>query len=133
MSAPTDVTLVKNAIHNPAEPRHFMRVVPAGEERTASVGDRVIARSSSALVVKEVGHDLYDHVTYFPRADVDADALIGIDKTTHCPLKGDTEYFDVAVDGERIPEAAWSYVDTIDVAAVLRDLVAFDSAKVTVS
>lgn len=133
MSKPADVTLVKNAIHNPAEPRHFMRVVPARDERTASVGDHVIARSSSALVVKEVGMDLYDHVTYFPRADVDSGALVSIDKTTHCPLKGDTEYFDLVVDGERIAEAAWSYVETIDVAAELRDLIAFDSAKVNVS
>ena len=41
MTTPSDVTLVKNAIHNPAEPRHFMRVVPAGEERTASVAGPV--------------------------------------------------------------------------------------------
>jgi uncharacterized protein (DUF427 family) len=34
--------------------------------------------------------------------------------------------------GQRIPEAAWSNVDTIDVAAELRDLVAFDSTKVIV-
>ena len=72
-------------------------------------------------------------MTYFPRADVDQDALVRIDKTTHCPLKGDTEYFDVVVDGERIAEAAWSYVDTIEVAAELRGLVAFDATKVTVA
>lgn len=132
MTTPADVTLVKNAIHNPSEPRHFMRVVPAGEERTASVGDRVIARSSSASIVKEVGRDLYDHVTYFPRSDVDMDSLVRIDKTTHCPLKGDTEYFDVVVDGERVSEAAWSYVQTIDVAAELNGLIAFDSSKVDV-
>lgn len=57
--------------------------------------------------MKEVGFDVYDHVTYFPRADVDMAVLVPVDKTTHCPLKGDTEYFDIVVDGERIPEAAW--------------------------
>ena len=84
------------------------------------------------MIVKEVGLDLYDHVTYFPRADVDPDALVRIDKTTHCPLKGDTEYFDLIVDGQRVPEAAWSYVETIDEAAELQGLVAFDAANVTI-
>lgn len=132
MTTAKDVTLVQNAIHNPGEPRHFMRIVPAGEPRSASVGDTTIAQSADAVVVKEVGLDLYDHVTYFPRSDVDMDTLVRIDKTTHCPLKGDTEYFDFVVDGERITEAAWSYVDTIDVAAQLRDLVAFDTTKIIV-
>ena len=130
---PSDVTLVKNAIHNPNEPRHFMRVVPAGVERTAMVGDTVLARSTDALVVKEVGGDLYDHVTYFPRADVAMDSLTRTDKSTHCPLKGDTEYFDLVVDGDRIADGAWSYVETIEVAGVLRDLVAFDATKVTIT
>lgn len=131
MSAPEDITLVQNAIHNPSEPRHFMRVVSSDRERTAMIGETPVARSADALIVKEVGRDVYDHVTYFPRRDVDMDALIRIDKSTHCPLKGNTEYFDIVVDGERIAEAAWSYVDTIDEAAELRDLVAFDSSKVT--
>ncbi len=129
---PEDVTLVRNAIHNPSDPRHFMRVVPADGELTATVGGITVARSAEALVVKEVGRDLYDHVTYFPRADVDFDVLVAIDKTTHCPLKGDTEYFDIVVNSERIPEAAWSYVDTIDEASELLGLVAFDATKVVV-
>lgn len=132
MSTHEDITLVQNAIHNPAEPRHFMRVAPAGDERTATIGNTSVARSTDAVIVKEVGLDLYDHVTYFPRADVDMDALARIDKTTHCPLKGDTEYFDVIVDSKRIAEAAWSYVETIEVAAELRGLVAFDTSKVVV-
>ena len=133
MTTNDDVTLVQNAIHNPDEPRHFMRIVPAGGVRSASVGSTVIAESSEAVIVKEVGRDVYDHVTYFPRSGVSMDALEPIDKTTHCPLKGNTRYFDVVVGGERIGEAAWSYVDTIDVAAELRDLVAFDTSKVTVT
>ena len=132
MTTPEDVTLVRDATHNPAEPRHFMRVVPAGGARTATVDGTALARSDDAIVVKEVGLDLYDHVTYFPRDDVDMTALVRTDKTTHCPLKGDTEYFDVEIDGRTIADGAWSYVDTIEVAGVLRGLVAFDTSKVSV-
>ena len=133
MTTAEDVTLVRNAIHNPKEPRHFMRIVRANETRSVSVGDTIIAQSADALVVKEVGFDLYDHVTYFPREGVDMEALVGIDKSTHCPLKGNTEYFDIVVDGNHVAEAAWSYVETIDVASDLHDLIGFDTTKVTAS
>ena len=133
MSVPAGVTLVTQAIHNPNEPRHFMRVVPTNNERHASVASTSIARSADALIVKEVGHDIYDHVTYFPRADVDMAVLVKVDKSTHCPLKGNTEYFDIVVGDQRITDAAWSYVDTIDEATELHNLIAFDTSKVDVS
>ncbi|NNC81174.1 MAG: DUF427 domain-containing protein [Acidimicrobiales bacterium] len=137
MSAVEAVTLVKNAVHNPNEPRHFMRIVPAGH-RTASLNGHTVADSPNAVLVKEVGLDIYDPVVYFPRDGVDMSALVKIDKSTHCPLKGDTEYFDIEVNGQRVSETAWSYVDLIDcdqeeALSELKSLIAFDTSKVTVS
>lgn len=128
-----DVTLVRNAIHNPAEPRHFMRVVPCARLAVATLEGHELARSRRALVVKEVGHDIYDPVIYFPRADVAMTSLRQGVRTTHCPLKGNTAYFDAAIDGATIAEVAWSYVDVIEVAAVLRDLIAFDRRRVGIA
>ena len=133
MSSPESFTLVKNAIHNPNEPRHFMRVVPASGLCSASVGETLIAQSANAWIVKEVGYDLYDHVVYFPRSDVNMELLVAVDKTTHCPLKGNTKYFDLVLEVGRLEQAAWSYVETIDVADQLRELIAFDTTKVDVS
>lgn len=132
MSTAEDVTLVKNAIHNPNEPRHFMRITPAAGRQVATLDGTVLADSDRAVVVKEVGRDIYDHVVYFPREDVNMAALDQVDRSTHCPLKGDTAYFDGLVDDRRHGAVAWSYVETIDVAAELQDLVAFDAAQVTV-
>jgi len=134
MTAVNDVTLVKGAIHNPDEPRHFMRVVSAPGRRMASLDGTVIADSTAAVLVKEVGRDIYDPVVYFPRADVAMGLLARIDKSTHCPLKGDTEYFDLSLEGRTVAEAAWSYVDMIDVdgVEVLQGLVAFDARLVHV-
>lgn len=132
MSQPSDVTLVRNAIHNPAEPRHFMRITPAPGQRVAIIAGHAIADSTDAVVCKEVGLDIYDPVVYFPRADVDPAVLVAIDKSTHCPLKGDTEYFDIDVGGERCTEAAWSYV-TLVTDNELQGMVAFDTSKVAVS
>ncbi|MGH1492867.1 MAG: DUF427 domain-containing protein [Acidimicrobiales bacterium] len=139
---PEDVTMVRGAVHNPAEPRHFMRIVPAGKAQVASVAGTVIADSESALVVKEVARDIYDPVVYFPRADINMAALAKIEKTTHCPLKGDTEYFDIVVeggvveggvvDGGPLEEAAWSYTEMIVGGDELANLIAFDTRKVDV-
>ena len=109
-----------------------MRMVRAAGNRRASIGNQVIVDSASATVVKEVGHDIYDPVVYFPRADVDMDLLIPIDKSTHCPLKGDTEYFDIRIGETTVTEAAWSYVDMVAGAEPLQHLIAFDTRKVTI-
>ena len=128
-----DVTLVRNAIHNPAEPRHFMRVVPCARLAVATLAGHELARSRRALVVKEVAHDIYDPVIYFPRADVAMASLRQGTRTTHCPLKGDTVYFDALIEGALTADVAWSYVDVIETAAVLRDLIAFDHRLVAVT
>ncbi len=127
------VTLVKGAIHNPADARHFMRIAEPAHLVTATVGGVEIARSRRTRVVKEVGFDVYDPVHYFPRDDVDMARLLRSEKTTHCPLKGDTEYFDLELAGARIADAAWSYTRTLDGAAALKDRIGFDTRKVQVT
>jgi uncharacterized protein (DUF427 family) len=131
MGTTESITLVRNAIHNPNELRHFMEIVPVTREATATVGGHVVARSGQAVVVKEVGRHIYDPVLYFPRADVDMNALSKTDRTTYCPLKGDTEYFDIVVGDHRTADAAWSYVE-MALGDELLDLVAFDASKVAV-
>ena len=49
----------------------------------------------------------------------------------HCPLKGDTEYFDLVVGADRHADAAWSYV-TLVTDNPLQGLIAFDPAQVRV-
>lgn len=134
MPGPGDITMVENAVHNPNEPRHFMRIVPAAATHSASIGEHTLVESTGAVVVKEVGRDIYDAVIYFPRGDVADGVLVAIDKTTHCPVKGNTEYFDLMVDGERIAEGAWSYVaDIVEGAGELQGRIAFDPRKVAIS
>lgn len=127
------VTLAQETIHNPDDPRHFMRIKPVkGRVRILRDG-KVLAESVRALRVLEAGRDLYDPVLYLPAADVRA-RLSSAAKRTVCPLKGHAGYFDLVSDGGRVevPEIAWSYRETFDFAAALTDLVAFDAAKVAV-
>ena len=123
------VTMSQHTIHNPAEPRHFMRVKPvAGTVRILRDG-RVLAESSRALRVLEAGKDLYDPCLYLPREDLKADLVPSAKQRTLCPLKGHASYFDLPGVAEEI---AWSYEETFDFADQLKDLVSFYGSKVTI-
>ena len=127
------VTMAGEAIHNPAEPRHFMRLKPVkGKVRIMFRGSQ-LAESARAVRVLEVGRDFYDPVFYLPRDDVGAQ-LRQSERTTKCPLKGETTYFDWIDDAGNVivTDIAWSYTMTFDFAEELRDLVAFDAGKVTI-
>lgn len=130
MSEHKNITLVKNAIHQEKDPRHFMRLKQIDKTVTATWMGQEIARSTNAIRLQEAGMDLYDPVYYFPREDVKMDFLFASDHTTHCPLKGDTEYFNLISGSESLKNAAWSYVDVLDGAEELKDRVAFDQGKV---
>lgn len=84
---------------------------------TATWNGTVIAHSDDTVVV-EGNH-------YFPPDSISADVLESTDRRTHCPWKGDASYFDIVVDGERSPNAAWTYVDPKEAASDIKDHVAF--------
>jgi len=131
MSHP-EITMTKEGIHNPAEPRHYMRLKPVkGRVRVLRDGE-VLAESTRAVRLLEVGKDLYDPVFYFPEDDIKA-TLLPNEVTTHCPLKGDAAYFDLADQDGSIREEriAWSYPAPFDFAQGLRGLVAFYTDKVS--
>ncbi|MEM7365481.1 MAG: DUF427 domain-containing protein [Pseudomonadota bacterium] len=126
------VTFVRDAVHSPQDVRHFMDIGRPAYTVTATINGKEVARSNRALKVKEVGRGVYDPALYFPREDVDMSCLEATEKTTHCPLKGDTTYFDLDLNGEHRKDVAWSYTSTIDDAGVIKDLVAFDNTQVQI-
>lgn len=113
MTEPRYPTLIADAIRRPDEPAHFMVLKSLPHRASARVDGRTIADDPAPLRVQEAGRDLYDPVVYFDRSAVDMARLTPTDKTTHCPLKGSTEYFDVTVDGSTHRNAAWSYVSAL--------------------
>ena len=130
----SQVTLATETIHNPNEPRHFMRIKPAGRRIRVLQAGKVLAESSNALRVIEAGRDIYDPVLYLPRADVQATLAAAAKEKTFCPIKGHASYFDlVSRDGsiER-PEIAWCYEDTVGGAEQLKDHIAFYGTHVVI-
>jgi uncharacterized protein (DUF427 family) len=62
---------------------------------------------------------------YFPAESVHLEFLRPSETQTACPWKGTASYYDVEVDGEKNPDAAWYYPDPKPAAAQIRDHVAF--------
>ncbi len=127
-----DVTFSAETIHNPAEPRHFMRIKPLARRQRIRIGGELLAETAHALRVLEVGKDVYDPVVYVPAGDVIA-PLRRNQRSTHCPLKGDASYFDLMDDDGalRLESFAWSYEKPFDFAGALAGYVAFVADNVT--
>lgn len=77
----------------------------------------VIAESDSTIVV-EGNH-------YFPPDSVNRQYLAENASHTTCPWKGQASYYDVVIDGDANPGAAWYYPEPKPAAAEIKDHVAF--------
>lgn len=62
---------------------------------------------------------------YFPRDSVDDGILERSAATSVCPWKGTATYFTLVVDGERNPDAVWTYESPSSAARHITDRVAF--------
>ena len=62
---------------------------------------------------------------YFPPAAVKIAFLSPCDTTSVCSWKGTARYYDISVDGQTNPAAAWYYPEPKPAAEQIRDYVAF--------
>ena len=99
------ITIVRNA--------NRVRVVFAGE---------VIADTTRELTLNEAG---YAPVHYIPRADVAMSRLKPTAHASHCPYKGDANYFSISADGRTADNAAWSYEQPFPAMAEIAGYLAF--------
>jgi len=111
-------TPVQRAIRNPADPGHFMVVQPVSGRARVYLGETLVADCHEAVRVTETGKRAYDPRLYFPPAALKV-PLEKLDKVTHCPLKGEADYF--ALDGREI---GWAY-RAYDFAAALDGFYSF--------
>ncbi|NND04378.1 MAG: DUF427 domain-containing protein [Acidimicrobiia bacterium] len=62
---------------------------------------------------------------YFPVDALNQEYFAESSATSRCPWKGKANYFDVTVDGETNPGAAWIYHEPKPAAADIKERVAF--------
>jgi uncharacterized protein (DUF427 family) len=79
---------------------------PTGRHVVVEAGGRVVADTTRAIRVCETSHP---PVYYVPRDDVAHGVLERAEGSSWCEWKGAATYWDVVVDGRRLPAAGWSY------------------------
>lgn len=126
-AANTNFPNLEGALRNPANPNHLMVVRPIKRTVRVYVGDTLIAQTRSALRVMEMGKSLYDPAIYVPASGVVV-TLESVDKSTHCPLKGDASY--VSFNGDEI---AWAYNSPLGTSEQLAGHFAFWPDKVRIT
>jgi uncharacterized protein (DUF427 family) len=87
----------------------------------------VIADTARALTLDEAG---YKPVHYIPRADVAMNLLKPTAHASHCPYKGDANYFSIAVAGSTSENAVWSYQQPFPAMAEIAGYLAFYANRV---
>ncbi|MCZ6717181.1 MAG: DUF427 domain-containing protein [Gammaproteobacteria bacterium] len=79
--------------------------------------DTVIAQSDETIVVE--GN------YYFPAESATMEFLKDSETKSVCPWKGTASYYNIDVDGEINPDAAWYYPDPKEAASEIRNRIAF--------
>jgi len=87
-------------------PDHPITITASPKRVRVSIGGVVIADTTGALTLKEAN---YPAVNYVPRADTNMALLARTERLTHCPYKGDANYFSIVADGKTIDNAIWTY------------------------
>jgi len=111
-------------------PDHPITVTPAGTTVTVRLGDRIIAKTDDALVLRE---STYPAVYYLPLEAVDADVLEPSAHETYCPFKGDASYYSLRNGGSLSEDAVWSYVTPYDAVSEIAGHVAFYPDRVEIT
>jgi len=113
--------MTKNSIKLPS-PDHPIRIEPASKRVVVALGNRTVADTSKALMLREAN---YPAVQYIPRNDVDMSALVRSATTSYCPYKGEASYFSIPSGGKRSVDAVWSYEAPHQAVGEIKDYLAF--------
>lgn len=105
---------------------HEITTEPADGPVRVTLHGTVLADTDRAVALHETGYPVRH---YLPRADVRMELLTRSETRTHCPFKGDAEYFSTT----DTTDLAWSYTGANSTRADITDLIAFDDGKVEVS
>lgn len=109
---------------------HPITIESADFEVIVRAAGREIARTRSALVLREKGHA---PVYYLPLADVDPNVLRRSDEHTYCPFKGTASYYNIDTGTAAIADAIWTYEDPYEGVVSIAGRVAFYSHLVEIT
>ena len=100
----------------------YIKIRPAPGTWSVRAGGAVLGETTSALELSEGDNP---PVIYFPREDIAMAFLDTSDQTSHCPHKGDANYYSVVTKSRTLQNAVWSYENPKEEVAEIKDHLAF--------
>ena len=67
---------------------------------------------------------------YVPKVDVRMDLLEPTEKVTHCPYKGQAQYWSACIEDHVVPDVAWSYRTPLPESEKVAGMIAFYNERV---
>jgi len=110
-------------------PDHPITIAPNPKRVRVSAVGVVIADTARALTLKEAS---YPAVQYVPRADANMALFERTERVTHCPYKGDANYFSIRANGAVLDNSIWTYENPYPAMADIAGHLAFYPDKVTI-
>ncbi len=110
-------------------PDHPITITANPRRVRVSLGGMVIAETNNALKLEEAG---YPVVNYVPREDANMSLLARTERVTHCPYKGDANYFSVVANGKTVENAIWTYETPFPAMTEITGRLAFYPDKVKI-
>jgi uncharacterized protein (DUF427 family) len=104
---------------HPRDPYTRVDILPSSRHVRVELGGQVVAESASPRLLFETGLPTR---YYLPRTHVRMDLLTPTDSESHCPYKGQAEYWSF---GRELPDVAWSYRTPLPESEKIAGLVAF--------
>jgi len=112
------------------EKRHYSVIDPYNRKLILKYKDEIIVESTNALILKEVGKSVYNPVFYIPKEDVSIQLEAEASRESHCPIKGDASYWNVA--GNFTDNYfAWSYEKALPKSKKIEGYLAFNMEYIT--
>lgn len=113
----------------PPNPYHRVDCHPTRRRLKATVAGTAIVDTDVTIILFETS---LEPKLYVDRAHVRADLLRRTETTSWCNYKGWATCWAVEVDGEVVPDAAWSYDDPLPESSRIAGFLSFDPEKVDV-
>lgn len=114
---------------HPRDPYTRIDILATSRRVRVEVDGVVLAESTNARVLFETGLPAR---WYIPKTDVRMDLLVPTETASHCPYKGQAQYWSVRVGDRLVQDLAWSYRTTLPESQKIAGLIAFYNERVDV-
>lgn len=114
---------------HPRDPYTRVDILPSSRRVRVDVDGVTVAESTSPRLLFETGLPAR---YYLPKTHIRLDLLVPTDTVSHCPYKGQAEYWSVRIGESLRDDLAWSYRTPLPESQKIGGLIAFYNEKVNI-